>query len=123
MVQSGVNGILDTKLNTDYSLLRLEKNMLEHSLIIALIVLSIWYTMQEGEIFGFVRKQFSKIAKGKNYWMWNIADPIFECNVCMTPYYGSVLYVLIYGVNWQWPIVVIAAMGINAAINKLSPDK
>jgi hypothetical protein len=47
----------------------------------------------------------------------------FECNVCMTPWYGSVLYVLIYGINWQWPVVVIAAMGINAAINKLSPDK
>lgn len=87
--------------------------MLEQSFIIALLVLAIWYTFQEGEIFGFVQR-----------WShWKIAPALFDCNVCMSPYYGSVLYVIIYGVNWNWPIVVIAAMGVNAAINKLSPDK
>ncbi len=85
--------------------------MLEQSIIIALLVLAIWYTYQEGEIFGFVQK-----------WShWKIAPALFDCNVCMTPYYGSVLYVLIWGVNWQWPVVVITSMGINAVINKLSP--
>lgn len=95
--------------------------MLEHATIIALLVLSIWYTMQEGEIFGFMQ-QFDH---------WKIAPALFDCNVCMTPYYGSALYWLI---PWQmlnlpeasligWPIVVISAMGINAALNKLSPDK
>lgn len=87
--------------------------MLEHALIISLLVLAIWYTFQEGEIFGAVHRWEDKV--------WFPAA--FGCNVCMSPYYGSALYVLIYGINWQWPVVVITAMGINAAINKLSPDK
>jgi hypothetical protein len=95
--------------------------MLEQSLIIALLVLAIWYTMQEGEIFGFMQR-FSR---------WKVAPALFECNVCMSPWYGSAIYWLF---PWQkvgfgearlieWPIVVIVAMGINAALNKLSPDK
>lgn len=95
--------------------------MLEHATIIAFLVLSIWYTMQEGEIFGFVQR-----------WShWKIAPALFDCNVCMSPWYGSALYWLF---PWEplgfgeaklieWPIVVIVAMGINAVINKLSPDK
>lgn len=85
--------------------------MFEHAAIIALTVLAIWYTFQEGEIFGFMQR-FSN---------WKIAPALFECNVCMSPYYGSALYVIIYGINWQWPVVVGCAMGINAALNKLSP--
>lgn len=91
--------------------------MLSPALIIALIVLSIHYTMQEGEIFSRLGDWFNNNLPEK------IHAPVFECNVCMTPWYGSVIYVLIWGVNWQWPVVVIAAMGINVAINKLSPDK
>lgn len=91
--------------------------MLEHAAIISLLVLSIWYTMQEGEIFGSIGIFF------QNHFPAKIQSPLWECNVCMTPWYGSVLYILIYGINWKLPIVVIVAMGINAAINKLSPDK
>lgn len=85
--------------------------MLEQSFIISMIVMAIWFTMQEGEIFGRVQK----------YSHWKIAPALFDCPICMVPWYGSILYVLIWGVSWQWPVVVIAAMGINAAINKLSP--
>jgi hypothetical protein len=91
--------------------------MLSASIIIALLVLSIHYTMQEGEIFARLGDWFNNNLPEK------IHPPVFECNVCMTPWYGSVIYVLIWGVNWQWPMVVIAAMGINVAINKLYPDK
>lgn len=99
--------------------------MLEHSLIIALLVLSIWYTMQEGEIFAGVGRFFSKVAPSK------LHDPLYECPVCMSFWYGSALYGLFpwHKVGFgearliEWPIVVIVAMGINAALNKLSPDK
>lgn len=91
--------------------------MLEHSLIIALLVLSIWYTLQEGEIFGGIGNWIYRTFPKKMH------PPLFECNVCCTPWYGSLLYILIYGVNIQWPIVVIAAMGIQVVVNKLSPDK
>lgn len=93
--------------------------MLEQATIIAFLVLAIWYTFQEGEIFGFVQR-----------WShWKAAPALFDCNVCMTPWWGSALYWLI---PWDkikmseadiyaWPIVVVVAMGINAALNKLSP--
>lgn len=91
--------------------------MISAALIIALIVLSIHYTMLDGEIFGKLGNWFAKNLPAK------IHPSVFECNVCMTPWYGSVVYVLIWGVNLQWPVVVIAAMGINVVINKWAPKE
>lgn len=99
--------------------------MLEQSLIIALLVLSIWYTMQEGEIFGRGSSWIAGILPAK------VHPAVFECNVCMTPWYGSVLYWLM---PWTklgmpestvlfWPIVIIVGMAINIVINKWTPDK
>lgn len=92
--------------------------MIEQSIIIALIVLSIWYTMQEGEIFEVLGIFFyDKFPK-------SIHPALFECNVCMTFWYGSGLYWLIWGYNWQqWLIVVVVAMGFNIVINKWSHDE
>ena len=98
--------------------------MLEKLFIIALLVLSIWYTMQEGEIFEGLGKWFEKHLPEQ------IHPAVFACNVCMTPHYGTVLYWLI---PWQkvgltgntlleWPLVIIGAMGINIVINKWSPE-
>jgi hypothetical protein len=98
--------------------------MLEKSLIIALLVLSIWYTMSEGEIFEGLGKFFEKhLPKA-------IHPAVFGCNVCMTPWYGTLLYWLIpwqkLGLtvsNWlEWPVVIIGSMGINIVINKWSPE-
>jgi hypothetical protein len=99
--------------------------MLEHAAIIALLVLSIWYTYQEGEV-------FEKLG----VWFYNnlpkkIHPAVFECNICMTPHYGTFLYWLF---PWEmlgfgeprlveWPVIIIVAMGINIVINKWSPDK
>lgn len=91
--------------------------MLEHSLIIALLVQSVWYVMQEGEIFAKLSDFLFKHTPKK------VHPALFECPICMTFWYGSLLYISIYGVNIQWPVVVICAMGINVVINKLSPDK
>lgn len=90
--------------------------MIEQASIIALLVLSIWYTYQDGEVFHGLALWFEKNTPEK------VHPALFDCNVCMSPWYGSVLYIIIYGTNWQWPIVVIAAMGINVAINKLSTN-
>jgi hypothetical protein len=62
-------------------------------------------------------------------------QPLFACNVCLSPYYGSVIYWLLWGFHWspfyqaginhwvEWIVVIIGAMGFNAALNKLAPDK
>lgn len=84
-----------------------------------LLVLAIWYTFQEGEIFGFVS------VWGDQHIHYKLQPPLYECNVCMTPWYGSVLYWVIpwQHVLWHWPVVVIVAMGLNAALNKLQPQE
>lgn len=98
--------------------------MLEKSIIISLLVLSIHYTMQEGEIFEGLGKWFERILPEP------IHPAVFVCNVCMSPWYGSLLYWLI---PWQkiglqqstligWPVAIIVAMGFNILINKWSPD-
>jgi hypothetical protein len=89
--------------------------------IIAFLVYAIWYTFQEGEIFGGAIPALNiralKIPE-------TMQSPLYDCNVCMTPWYGSALYWLIYGNHWiEWLIVVIAAMGVNGIINRLAPDK
>lgn len=90
--------------------------MIEPILIISFIVMAVWFSMQEGEIFHGLALWFEKVAPEK------IHKPLFDCPVCMTPYYGSLAYVLIYGVNWQWPVVILAAMGLNVVIVKLWPE-
>lgn len=98
--------------------------MLEKLFIIALLVLSIHYTMQDGEIFEGLGKWFEKNLPER------IHPAVFACNVCMAPHYGTLLYWLIpwqkLGLtvsNWlEWPVVIIGAMGINIVINKWSAD-
>lgn len=98
--------------------------MIEKSLIIALLVLSIHYTLQEGEIFEGLGKYFEKALPER------VHPAVFACNVCMTVWYGTLLYWLIPWQklnltvsNWlEWPVVIIGAMGINIVINKWAND-
>lgn len=96
--------------------------MIEAAFIISLLVLSIHYSMQEGEIFEGLGKWFS------NHLPYQIHQPVFECNVCMTPWYGSVLY---WVIPWHkanlpvatielWPVVIIAAMGLGIIYNRIN---
>jgi hypothetical protein len=98
--------------------------MIEKSIIIGLLTLSIWYTMQDGEIFEGLGKWFEKVLPER------IHPALFACNVCLTPWYGSVLY---WVTPWQkigvmgstligWPVAIIVAMGFNIVINKWSPE-
>lgn len=85
---------------------------------IFLLVLSVWYTMQPGEIFGRLGLWLGEHLPKQ------IHQPVFECNVCMTPWYGSIIYWLVYGNSViDWLITVFSAMGMQIALNKLSPKK
>lgn len=99
--------------------------MLEKVFITSFIVFAIYATMMEGMIFEFVQKWYYKATEN-----WSekkaefYAKPIFDCPICMTIYYGSAAYWLIYGNSWQeWLIVIIAAMGVNTIFVKVFPDK
>ncbi len=86
------------------------------------MVFAIWYTYQPGEIFGRLGDWLDKHLPDK------IKPAVFECAVCMCYWYGSILYWLVWGL-WLdtmivagMVVVVIAAMGMNAVLNKLFPQ-
>lgn len=95
--------------------------MLEKAFIISFIVMFIWATLLKGMIFGFVRAYLE--TRISEYWQ----QPIFDCPVCMVPYYGSVAYwLLVWSAKWngdwiEWIVVVFAAAGINQVFLKLFP--
>lgn len=92
--------------------------MIEKIVIISLVVFAIWYTMQEGEIFGTLGKWFYNNLPKK------IHNPIFDCSVCMAPWYGSLIYwTVMPGTLKEWPIVVISSMGLNVVITRLWPER
>lgn len=87
--------------------------------IIAAVVMAIWFSMQEGEIFGRLGN-----------WLYNhapvaIHKPLFDCPICMTPWYGTVIYALIPGPFHveHWWYLILASMGLNVIIVKLWPEK
>jgi hypothetical protein len=84
--------------------------------VISFIVMAIWFSMQEGEIFHGLAKWYERNTPEK------IHKPLFECPICMTPWYGSIYFLIAYGVSWAWPVVILAAMGLNVVIVKLWPE-
>lgn len=90
--------------------------MLEKIVITSFIVMAIWATMLEGMIFGIIRVWFANLAE-------KYQKPLFECPICLTPWYGSLVYWLLWGESLrEWGIVIIAAMGLNTVFVKLFKD-
>lgn len=89
--------------------------MIEKIFIISFIVFAIHYAMKEGEIFGFLGNWlYEKLPEV-------LHNPVFDCVVCMAPWYGSILYWTIWhGQVVEWLVVVIASMGLNSIIGRLS---
>jgi len=87
--------------------------MLEQIFITSFIVMAVWSTMWEDAIFGFIRKGLQHLPE-------KLQMPIFDCPICMVPYYGSAAYWLIWGNNFkEYIVVIIASMGLNAVLVKL----
>lgn len=79
--------------------------------------MAIWATMWEEAIFEFIRNWGDKHLPEKP------RKPLYDCPVCMAPWYGTAIYWIIWGNDWkEWLIVIIAAMGLNAILIKLFPD-
>lgn len=88
--------------------------MLEQAFIIGFMVFGIYYTMLEGEIFAAWSNALYNILPGK------IHPAIFECPICMVPWYGTVIYWLVWHHNINdWIVSIITAMGINFILNTI----
>ena len=89
--------------------------MLEKIVIVALIVIAIWGTMLNGMIFGFLGNWIVE-----KFPIW-ISKPLCDCFFCMSAWYGTALYWIIWGNSVkEWIIVVISAMGMNVIIGLIT---
>lgn len=95
----------------------METKLLMQAFIVSFLTMFIWATMLEGMIFGKVRVWFSNL---KEFYQ----KPLFDCPICLCPYYGTAIYWLLFGNNWkEWLIVIFIAAGINTVYVKLFPEK
>lgn len=95
----------------------MEAIILIKAIIISFLVMFIWASMLEGMIFGKVREWFSNLNAFYQ-------KPLFDCPICMAPWYGTGLYWLIFGDSWkEWLLVIFIASGINTVYVKLFPEK
>lgn len=84
------------------------------SAFLSLCVMFIWACMYEGMIFGFVRElPIPSFA----------AKPIYDCIICMTPWWGSLILFAasaFYGFDfiYWWPTAVLAS-GINVILSPI----
>ena len=89
----------------------METLIIEKAIIISFSVIAIWCMMLNGMIFGKIREL--NVPK----WM---REPLYECPVCSTPYYGSIIYWLfLRGGIIEWILVIFVAMGIATIFVKI----
>jgi hypothetical protein len=82
--------------------------MVEHALVISLTVLFIYMCCTEGMIFHFVYKWF------KTWLPEPLWKPVFSCPICMTPYYGTIVYLILYKTGVvDWIFTIFTAAGMN----------
>lgn len=87
-------------------------------IIISVIVYAIYYTMLPGEIFGKLGEWFERNLPHQ------IHKPVFACAICMAFWYGSGIYWLVWHKHWvEWLICAIGAVGFNALILRLAPER
>lgn len=90
--------------------------MITTAIIIAFVVLFLHACTWEGMIFGFVSKKLHRLP---DY----IKKPLYDCPICMSPYYGSLIILSSYyfgghdlpSVN-DWFLILLMAAGINTVL-------
>jgi len=88
--------------------------MLPKIFITALIVMAVYASMAEGMIFGKVRIWFASLREFYK-------KPLYDCFICMVPWWGSAAYWIIWHKSWQeWFVVIGGAMGLNAVFYLIS---
>lgn len=80
--------------------------MIINALIISLTVLFIHATTWEGHIFESIKNIIP--PKGKLY------KPIYGCPICMTPWYGTAIYMIFFSGSFsEWLLTIGSAAGFS----------
>lgn len=82
--------------------------MIIQALAIALIILFVHACTWEGMIFGSVEKILPS-TEGK--WLWK---PMYGCPICMTPWWGTLIYWIFFHVSiLDWIMTISCAGGLS----------
>lgn len=104
--------------------------MLQLSFIISFIVMFLHATTRKGHIFGFIY-ECTWNWKG---WKKKLKKPLFDCPICMTPWWGLLILLLMYYVGYmEFPdnrlravlyavLILFAAAGISTMLISFLPD-
>ena len=92
----------------------MEKIIIQKAFIIAMMVIALWCCFLPGMIFGKIN-----YLRIRNY----IKSPLYECPVCMSAWYGSVIYWFCFAGSWhEWLIVIPVSMGMITFFVKIKKD-
>lgn len=76
-----------------------------NAVVISLIVLFIHATTWDGHIFSFVRNWIDEKKK--------VSKPVYNCPICMCPWYGTLLYVIFFNYSLpDWFLTIGGAAGL-----------
>ena len=88
-------------------------SMIEKAIIISLMITAIHVSMWDGMIFGKLREWLNGVLSIMGA-RW-LAQPLYECNICMGGIWTLVLYPILFG----WDIWLIAVMLMVIGLNVL----
>lgn len=88
--------------------------MIEQIIIISLIITAVHVSMQDGMIFGGLRRRlddmFDKPQMRRVQWM---KKPMYDCIVCMGGVWTLIIHPLLFGLSWRVIPTMLAVIGAN----------
>jgi hypothetical protein len=90
--------------------------MIEHIFIILFLVMLIWHSYGENEIFEWLANILKRFPE-------KMHKPLLDCSVCMSPWYGTLIGIGLWGWHWHRIVEAIAAGGVAAIVVRLWPEK
>lgn len=103
--------------------------MLQISFIISFIVMFLHATTRKGHIFGFIYER----TWNWSGWKKKLKKPLFDCPICMTPWWGALICVAMYyadfftfetftlTVFFKYILILFCAAGISTILIKFLP--
>lgn len=93
--------------------------MLENIIIISLFIHWLYLAMEEWYLLYPVRKWLYKLLTKKDWTLYMIANPLFNCIVCMASCYSILLYPILNWYTLETLIQLLIVIPAVAATNKL----
>jgi len=83
------------------------------SILTALFIVGISISLQDGMIFGFVRRSLDKFMIPDL-----IAKPLYDCAICMSSVWSVTVYYLIYGsLSWYLLLIIPCTAGLMVIVS------